>query len=460
MRSKKKRKNDTLYHILFWVIVVVLFPVSLTLWFFRKNPLNLTEQARKIVIGAFWGVIALLVGLMLLVPLFKGRNSDKQASIEASEEASRQASIAASEAESRSLAEEEAARSKMEITFYDMGQADAILITCEDHCMLIDSGDLSVALSAKVLEKNISNVDYVVVSTPQNESVGGLARALNHITVGTVFCTVNDYSSDKFTGFMAALEAQGKPLTVPKAGDTYELGSATVTFLGPVSAPQSVETSLVVKVTHQGKSFLFTGFADEEQLTEIVNAGGDISADLIKVGRHGRDNALNANLLSVIKPSYAVVSAGEGYGCPTEGTLQLLCNTDAKLFRTDLQGNITLVSSIAGIEITTEKEESIDTYQGIKKQTAEPSSEASSSAAEGTTEGTPIDPSLVFESGEATPNAVGWRYGRILGDKQLHRLNCPKLEAVSSDGKEYYDNLRSELASWGFTDCEICHSMQ
>jgi len=460
MRSKKKKKNDTLYHVLFWVIVVVLFPVSISVWFYRNNPLNLTEQARKLYIGLFWGVLALIILLCIGIPVSKKNRTERAASIEASMEEARQASIAASEAEAKRLAEEEAAKSKMEITFYDMGQADAILLSCDGHYMLIDSGDLSVALSAKILEKNISQVDYVIASTPQNESVGGIARALNHINADKIFCTVNDYDSDKFTDFMAALEAQGKSITVPAAGDSYELGSATVTFLGPVTAPETLETSLIVKVTHQDNTFLFAGFADAEQLTAAANAGSNLSADVIKVGRHGREGCLSEVLMKTIGAKAAVISVGEGYGCPTESTLQILANAEVSLYRTDRQGNITVVSSVDGIAFSVETAENEDMFDGIVKQS--PETEPTTEPVDEPTEPTEPadDPSEhPYGTGEEQPNASGWRYGRLLSDMQFHRLNCPKLAAVSDEEKEYFDNLRDEMYGWGFGPCEICHPM-
>jgi len=454
MRSRK-RKNDTLYHVLFWVIVVLVFPVSLSVWFFRKNPLNMTEQARKLCLGLFWGIIAIIILLCVGIPISKKNREERKASVEASLEAEKQSSIAASEAEAKKASEEEAAKSKLEVTVFDMGQSDAILIECDGYTMLIDSGDLSVALSAKLLEKNVSKIDYFIASTPQNESVGGIARALNHVDVDKVFCTITDYDSDKFTGFMAALEGLGKNISVPAAGDTFQLGSATVTFLGPVSAPQTVEDSLVVKVTHQANTFLFAGFADTTELNAILDNGGDIKADVIKVGRHGRDNALSESLLSRIAPKTAIVSAGEGYGCPSESTLQLLCNADIALYRTDLQGNIGIVSTRDGLKFSVEEGEDIDTYQGITKTTSEPSTETPTTA-EPVTETTAY--SGEFETGEATPNESGWRYGRLKSDMVFHRLNCPLLQAVGDDDKEYFSELREEMNSW-FSPCEVCHPM-
>ena len=49
--------------------------------------------------------------------------------------------------------------------------------------------------------------------------------------------------------------------------------------------------SIVMKVTYKNKSFLFTGDAGKESERDIISAGFDVKADVLKVGHHGSKTA-------------------------------------------------------------------------------------------------------------------------------------------------------------------------
>ena len=68
------------------------------------------------------------------------------------------------------------------------------------------------------------------------------------------------------------------------------------------------------------------------------------SVDLYKVGHHGSKNALDDEEAAVLSPRIALVSAGarNRYGHPASDTLLRLTEAGAELYRTDLQGTVTV----------------------------------------------------------------------------------------------------------------------
>lgn len=93
--------------------------------------------------------------------------------------------------------------SYFEIHFIDVGQADAELIICDDHAMLVDGGyksDSSLIYSY-LKKENITELDYIICSHPHEDHVGGLAGALNYAKAKNALCPVDSYDSDGFNDF-------------------------------------------------------------------------------------------------------------------------------------------------------------------------------------------------------------------------------------------------------------------
>jgi competence protein ComEC len=102
---------------------------------------------------------------------------------------------------------------------------------------------------------------------------------------------------------------------------------------------------------------LFTGDAEAETEARMIGKGENLRAKVLKVGHHGSRYATSAELLAAVKPEAAIISVGSSnnYGHPTPETLDRIKAAKAKLYRTDLQGEIKITSSGKGYQITTEK---------------------------------------------------------------------------------------------------------
>jgi len=85
---------------------------------------------------------------------------------------------------------------------------------------------------------------------------------------------------------------------------------------------------------------------------------------VLKVAHHGSKNASGYQFLRAVNPQYAVISVGadNSYGHPTEETLSRLRDQGCALYRTDLQGDITMTSDGADIVVEVEKNAAADVY--------------------------------------------------------------------------------------------------
>ena len=249
----------------------------------------------------------------------------------------------------------------LQVHFIDVGQADAALVICDGHYMLIDGGNAEDSdLVYSYLERHgAKNLDYMVASHAHEDHIGGLSGALNYAKVDTALCPVTEYSSKVFQNMVKYLEQQGKSLTVPAPGDKFDLGSARVEILGPVQEYDDTNnTSIVLRIDYGETSFLFTGDMETGAEKDLLESGADVRATVLKAGHHGSDTSTGYQFLREVSPRYTVISVGEGnkYGHPSDEVLSRFRDAGTEVYRTDMQGHIIAESNGDTITFRTEKE--------------------------------------------------------------------------------------------------------
>lgn len=248
-----------------------------------------------------------------------------------------------------------------QVHFIDVGQADAALVICDGHYMLIDGGNAEDSdLVYSYLERHgAKNLDYMVASHAHEDHIGGLSGALNYAKVETALCPVTEYSSKVFQDMVKYLGQQGKTLTVPAPGDKFELGSARVEILGPVQEYDDTnDTSIVLRIDYGETSFLFTGDMETGAEKDLLESGANVRATVLKAGHHGSDTSTGYQFLREVSPQYTVISVGEGnkYGHPSDEVLSRFRDAGTEVYRTDMQGHVIAESDGKTVTFRTEKE--------------------------------------------------------------------------------------------------------
>lgn len=244
----------------------------------------------------------------------------------------------------------------MEVHFLDVGQADAALVLCGGASMLIDGGNVddSSLVVSYLADQGVDHLDYVVCTHAHEDHVGGLAGVLAKYGAEKVYCPVESYDSKAFRDFVK----YAGTLTLSSPGDSWTLGEAAVTVLGPVEAYDDTNnTSIVLRLDYGQTSFLFTGDMERNAEVDLLESGAEVQADVLKVGHHGSDTSTSYPFLRAVMPEYGVISCetGNSYGHPHEETLSRLRDAEVTLYRTDLQGTVVAVSDGKDISFTVEK---------------------------------------------------------------------------------------------------------
>lgn len=244
---------------------------------------------------------------------------------------------------------------QLRAAYIDVGQGDAILLSCGDEHMLIDAGPVSagIAVTEYLRLSGVEKLDYFVVTHAHEDHCGGADDVLTDFGVGTLFAPYTEFDeSGAFTYFEDAAAEAGVDITVPALGSQYTLGEAVITFVGPASEPGRInDGSLVLRADFGGTSFLFTGDASTGALLDDIAAGYDLECDVLKLSHHGSSDGTDDTLLQYVSPSIAVacVGADNRYGHPHDEVLSLLEVYGIPIYRTDADGTVVLVSDGAAI---------------------------------------------------------------------------------------------------------------
>ena len=252
------------------------------------------------------------------------------------------------------------------VRFIDVGQGDSALITCGTDSMIIDGGpkDSSEKVYSILSRLNLNKINYIVGTHTDSDHFSGLCAALSYATCDTFYCSEDACDTDTCTKVKSKLEAQGKSITIPSTGDSFKLGDATVTFIGPVKdfADDDNNGSLVLRIDHGSKSFLFMADAEKEAENAMIKAGSNVKADVLKVGHHGSKSSSTDKFLQAVNPSIAVISVGANnkYGHPSDRVLQSLQGLGVNIRQTDELGNIVLKSDGSNASVSSTKSDIVE----------------------------------------------------------------------------------------------------
>jgi len=266
------------------------------------------------------------------------------------------------------------------VTFIDVGQGDSSLIELPDRKrILIDGGggfDKGFDIGRRVIapylwDRGIRGIDYLVLSHPHPDHIGGLIYIIKGFRIGEVWVN-GDYAIKGYTEFLRLIEEKGIQLITVKRGDALLKDSYNIYILHPYpqfdpSSPRGEfsaqnNRSIVLKLVYKNHSFLFSGDIEKEAEENLIYLDRWLRADVIKVPHHGGKTSSIEEFISLVRPEIAVVSSGRDniFHHPNPDTIMRYERLGIKVYRTDLDGAVILESDGEKMKVETFRDRSLE----------------------------------------------------------------------------------------------------
>jgi beta-lactamase superfamily II metal-dependent hydrolase len=263
-----------------------------------------------------------------------------------------------------------ATQGRLQIYALDVGQGDSeLIVTPEGKSVLIDAGlpQAGDEVVAALRKRNIQSLDLAVATHPHSDHIGGMRRVIENFEIKNFLDSGQNYASKEYERMLRAINEKHIKFITAKKGMKFDLDSGVrLEVLNPEGNGQwitkvrpggSVENanSVVLRLSYGNFSMLFTGDAETETEDVMMDSGAPLRSQVLKVGHHGSRYATSARFLKAVSPEAAVISVGANnrYGHPAPETLDRLQKAGVKIYRTDLNGEITIISDGNKFEIQT-----------------------------------------------------------------------------------------------------------
>lgn len=274
----------------------------------------------------------------------------------------------------------------------DVGQGDALALAVgPGEAVVVDTGPDPAKADRCLRRLGIRKVPLMVLTHFHADHIDGVPGVLKGRTV-TEIETTNDPDPPKGAAEVAAWAGSaGVPISVAAAGEHRRFGPVSwdVLWPDPNASPPAPppdparksrrrgrrqarasphgggeegsgpnNSSVVLQVTVATRDgpvrLLLTGDIEPPAQAAILAAHPDLAADVLKVPHHGSAYQ-DPDLFAAVHPRVAVISVGEGnsYGHPAPRTIALAAGTGARVFRTDVEGQVVLFGTADRLRVAT-----------------------------------------------------------------------------------------------------------
>ena len=265
----------------------------------------------------------------------------------------------------------------LKIHFVDVGQGDCTFIeTPKKKTILIDGGgsfgDFDVGKSTLlpyILDRGYTKIDYLFISHFDTDHCKACAQIIKELKVKNIFISKQFEDSKNYQEFLKLIKDKNINVKILEKGDKLQLEkNLKVEIIWPdnkniLSENILNNNALVMKLKYKNFSMLFTGDIEEEAERKILETTNKekLKCDILKVAHHGSKTSSIEEFIDLANPKIALIGVGKNntFGHPNESVIERIKKKNIKIYRTDLDGEITIkinCINLATIVNTTKKD--------------------------------------------------------------------------------------------------------
>ena len=272
--------------------------------------------------------------------------------------------------------------SGMRLTMFDVGQGDALMLqigsarqpdgdrkAAAPTAIMVDTGGSpfggSFDIGSRVLEpalwaRGVSAIDALVLTHGDPDHIGGASPLIDDFEPRRVWEGIPVPRAASLQAVLRRAEAAGAVLERRHEGEELRLGDARIVVLHPSSPDwerQRVrnDDSVVLEVVYGDVALLLTGDIGAEVERSILSRLVPAKIRVLKVAHHGSRTSTSRELLEAWRPHIALISCGRGnpFGHPAPDVIARLQAVGVRIYRTDLDGEITVDTDGRDVNVTT-----------------------------------------------------------------------------------------------------------
>ena len=242
-------------------------------------------------------------------------------------------------------------RASMTAHVLNVGQGEAILFSSGGETALVDCGSSNSWINAGTVAANEINtlgrteLTYLILTHYHSDHANGLETLFSRVHVR--YLIIPELSGAESQDLQAEVLALAREYPTEviflSQEECVPLGEAELTIYPPMGFGDNNEEGLSLLCSCEEFDMLVTGDMDSET-EQVLLSNADLPAlEVLVVGHHGSKYSTSPALLETLTPEAAVVSVGSNsYGHPAGETLRRLQEAGAEVFRTDLNGKVSI----------------------------------------------------------------------------------------------------------------------
>lgn len=261
----------------------------------------------------------------------------------------------------------------IQVTVLDVGQGDGIFIRSPSgKAYFVDGGSSDISspgtyrIEPFLLSSGADSLEYVFLSHGDADHINGIQEMLENQEMGvhikTLVLPPERYMDEALAKTARLAEKNGTRVAVMKPGDILsenaDGGEFNFACLAPDdSLPEGAEgnaASLVLKLSYGDFSMLLTGDLEGEGEKTLAESGALSPCTVLKAAHHGSKSSGSEEFLDIVRPSFAIISAGRDnrYGHPHAEALERLKNAGCTVYSTQDCGALSVYTDGKSVKIS------------------------------------------------------------------------------------------------------------